>query len=135
MRLPARGLLLALIASSVACDRLSPRLVIVPTAGGVTLDMQTLGEYMTLISRIRISDDRGKVIWDVRARGQVPQLWTVALSCGSNSVFVPEHREYEVVTPKSSTFVLHAKATYEVEVWNPHSLLPARTSFSLSHCT
>jgi hypothetical protein len=42
MRLPARGLLLALIASSVACDRLSPRLVIVPTAGGVTLDMQTL---------------------------------------------------------------------------------------------
>ena len=135
MRFAARALLVALVASATACDWLSPRLVIVPTAGGVTLDVQTLGEYMTSISRIRISDDRGIVIWDVRAKGQVPQIWTVKLSCGSNSVFVPDHPEYQVFAPKSSTFILHAKATYFVQVWNPHSLLPARTSFSLSHCT
>jgi hypothetical protein len=110
-----------------------PPFRIVPSGGGVILDVQTLGEYKTSVSRIRISDDRGRVIWDVRARGRAPQIFTVNLRCGSNSVFVPEYPEYEVFVPKSPTFALHAKATYIAEVWSPHSW-SARRSFTLSYC-
>jgi hypothetical protein len=136
MRLAARALSLALVVSALGCDWMPPPFRIVPSGGGVILDVQTLGEYMTSISRIRISDERGAVIWDLRAKGRAPQIWTVKLHCGSNnSLIVGEYHEYEVVVPKSPTFVLRAKATYIAEVWSPHSWLPARRSFTLSYCS
>lgn len=134
MRLARRVFLLALVATASACNWWSPPLQVVPVGGGVIVDVQTLGEYMTSVSRIRISDDGGRVIWDVRARGRAPQIWTVKLRCGSNSVFVPDYPAYEVFVPKSTTFVLHPKATYIVQVWDPDSLFTARASFSLDHC-
>jgi hypothetical protein len=135
LQLTSRALLLALVASALGCDWLPSPFRVDPSAGGATLDVQTLGEYPTSISRIRISNDRGKVIWDARARGRAPQIRTVKLRCGSNSVLVPEYPEYQTSVPKSPTFVLHAKETYIAEVWNRHALLPARASFSLWNCS
>jgi len=136
VRVAVRAFLLALVACALACDWSTPPLRIVPDAGGVILDVQTLGEYPTSISRIRIGDNSGTVIWDVRARDGAPQIWTVKLRCGSNnSVMVGEYHEYEVFAPKSPTFVLHTKETYIVEVWGPHSLLAARRSYTLWNCS
>lgn len=111
---------------------------VVNVAGGVTLDVQTLGEYQTSINRIRVSDEGGKVVWEVKARDkQAPQLHTVELRCGSNPVHIPERDldEYDVVVPTSSnSFFLRGDTTYIAEVWDPHSLLRARRSFSLRGC-
>lgn len=134
MRFAGRALLLVVAICAWACNWLPPPFQIVPTGAGVTLDVQTLGEYMTSISRIRISDDRGTVIWDVRADGLAPQIFYVKLRCGSNSVFVPEYPEYKVLVPKGPTFVLHGKKTYVAEVWSPKGPFSSRGSFSLRNC-
>jgi hypothetical protein len=134
MRLAARALLMALVLGALACERISPPVRVIPSQGGVIMLVQTLGNYFGSTSTVRLSDDRGKVIWDVGAKGSEPQMWTVKLRCGSNSVVVPDHPEWQVFVPKSPTFVLQAKATYVVEVRNPRAIFPARTTFSLSDC-
>ena len=138
MKAAARGLALALVLSLSACNWPKPPLRIVNVAGGVTVDVQTLGEYVTSISRVRVAEEGGKVVWELKARAmQEPQLNTIGLRCGSNPADIPERDldEYEVVVPASSkTFFLSGNKTYVVQVWDPHSLLPSRRSFSLRGC-
>jgi hypothetical protein len=101
----------------------------------VTLDVQTLGEYQTSISRIRVSDDGGKVIWEVKARGRAPQIHKINLRCGANTAHIPEFDEYELLFPRSSeAFVLKEKRRYSVEVWAPKAPLPSRAAFELAKC-
>lgn len=134
MRFAGRALVLAVVCFAWACNWLPPPFRVVPTGAGVTLDVQTLGEYKTSISRIRVSDDRGAVVWEVRAEGLAPQIFSIKLRCGSNSVFIPEYPEYKVLVPQAPTFVLHGKATYVAEVWSPRGPFSARRNFSLQNC-
>jgi hypothetical protein len=113
-----------------------PPLGIVRTPEAVTIDVQTLGEYQTSISRIRVSDGSGKVVWEVKALGRIPQIHLINLRCGPNPTRVPVSG-YNVLTPSSSdTFVLAEKKRYSVEVWDPETVLPlaSRASFEFSHC-
>jgi len=128
------GLLIVAMVGS-ACDLITPPLSVRQTAAGVEIDMRTLGEYQTSISRIRLSDAQRRVVWEVEAQGKVPQIFTVELHCGRNQVRLPEYNEYKVKTPASSnTFVLAGNEDYTVEVWGVDKLMRARGHFRLEGC-
>jgi hypothetical protein len=117
------------------CGLVSPPLRVHPVPGGVVLDVQTLGEYQTSISRIRISDARGKTVWEVKAKGQVPQIHKVGLRCGRNVARVVDAEEYTVLVPAASdAFTLSANNEYTAEVWGVDKLMPGRATFSIGRC-
>src|ERR1700730_4100303 len=133
----ARGLTLAaLVIVLCACQLVwKPPLRVHCVRGGVILDVQTLGEYQTSISRIRIVDSHGETVWEVEARARIPQLHEVSLHCGSNPVRIPEFDEFGVVVPTSSdSFVLKSKEDYTAEVWGRNMMMRSRASFSIGHC-
>jgi hypothetical protein len=128
------GLLIAAMVGS-ACGLITPPLSVRQTAAGVEIDMRTLGEYQTSISRIRLSDVQRRVVWEVEAQGNVPQIFAVELHCGRNQVRIPEYNEYKVKTPASSdTFALAGNEDYTVEVWGVDKLMRARGYFRLEGC-
>jgi hypothetical protein len=88
-----------------------------------TVDVSTLGEYPTSVSRIRLSDaSHPAVVWEVVAGSRVPQIWGLDLHVGDNpaaltSVF--QGRRYRVVVPPGkSFFVLKRRTRYRLEIWN-----------------
>jgi len=129
------GLLITVV--SIALSGCSPPLRIKPNEKGVLIDVQTLGEYQTSISRLRLADDRtGKVLWELVAVSEAPQINKVQLSAGANPARIvgrPLDRKYRVVTPAGrDTFQLEAGAKYTIEVWGERSWLgPKRASFDL----
>jgi hypothetical protein len=85
----------------------------------VTVDVQTLGEYQTSISRIEVTEERtGRTIWKVLPEGHVFQINTFQLKAGANDVKLEPAWGYaRAVVPHGETsFFLHPGSTYQVEV-------------------
>ncbi len=97
------------------------------------VDVQTLGEYQTSVAGVRLSRG-GEVVWEIRAAGRVPQIWTFGLRVGENrgvpvcgggartSCDGPELLEdYETVRPTTGSFVIDRGTRYLLEVWGNDS--------------
>jgi len=116
----------------------SPPLRIRHSGDGVTVGVETMGEYMTTISRLRLSDTRtGAIVWEVRADGKTPQIWRVELIPGENQpalTSIPMGRKYKVVTPRDRpTFTLTRGTPYLVEVWGASpDIFSSRATFEFA---
>jgi len=101
------------------------------------IDVSTLGEYPTSVSRIRLSErDSGKVLWELASGQRVPQIWDFTLRMGLNPVELvdaAQNHMYQVVRPKgASSFELRKHVAYRVELWNQGGWWRTSKTFSLS---
>ena len=103
----------------------------------VVIGVETLGEYPTTISRIRISEkNSGAAILELYAEGErLPQIWNITLKQGGNttdSIDLPEVGLYRVLTPADGQrFTIERGTTYLVEVWGKSGKTPATAEFRL----
>jgi len=93
--------------------------------GEVVIDVATLGEYRTSISRLRLTDiESQSVIWEFAQKTGEPQIVTVSVRPGPNSATPPEgiSGKYELLVPRDGgSFTLVAGRRYRVEVWGTSS--------------
>jgi hypothetical protein len=116
----------------LAVSGLRPPLHVRQRGNEVLVDVQTLGEYKTTVSRIRLRE-KSRILWEVTATGRAPQIHTFGLRLGTNALVpilcgggVPssclgkdESRDFMVVLPSPGTpFSLEPGREYEIEVWS-----------------
>ena len=67
----------------------APPLRVIRDGQSVIIDVQTLGEYGTSISRIRLTNATTKtVVWELASKSGEPRIWTVKVQPGSNETRV-----------------------------------------------
>jgi len=120
---------------SAGC-RSKPPLKMITAEAGVVADAQTLSEYPTTVSHVRLMKaPNGPTVWEIRAKLRTPQIHKLAFVAGMNSVALarPDSGEYEVIIPKGkSSFILEKSTTYTIEMWGT-SDQPAKADFRLEH--
>ena len=82
--------------------------------------MQTLGEYQTTVTRIRLVDKAAdSVVWELKARSGTPQLNKIELKVGLNPSVLAgvSSGAYTVVTPIGPSFSLAPGREYRVDLW------------------
>lgn len=116
--------LVAALTLATAC-RLAPPLTVTVDGSKVLVDIQTLGEYASSISRLRVTAAGGLPVWELVAVGTQAQLWKVELHAGANPARLSPEKlfqgEVKTLCPASSdTFTLLPGTSYTVEVWAPN---------------
>ena len=113
------GALLTLFALTGCFKR--PAIQLEKSADSVVVHVETLGEYMTTVRRVRIDDaSSGKVIFDLMTESGTPQIFSFRLSAGENSTHIadPEHGSYRVAEPTGrNTFSLQKGTRYRLMIW------------------
>jgi hypothetical protein len=110
----------------------APPLSIVHDGSKLTVDVNTLGEYQTTVTRIRLSDVNSRaVVWDLRQPDGTAQIHGFTLNVGKNAAQLDSiPGSYRIVVPSDSgTFVLRKGAEYRLELWGGSTILSKR-SFS-----
>jgi len=109
---------------SAACSG-KPPLRLLEKSTGVTVDVQTLGEYQTTIHRIRLTDrSEQRVVWEIAARSGTPQIHSLTFVAGANPATIRDVQagEYTVLIPEAgASFVLELGRQYTIEVWGSNS--------------
>lgn len=120
------GLLVLLVTVVFACilvffywSSLGPPLRVVSEGQRLVVDVQTLGEYPTVLTRVRITDlKRNAVVWEVSALNQPIDVHKFELFPGENSAkLAGRGEEPDVLTPSGAVFVLERDRPYRLEVW------------------
>jgi hypothetical protein len=104
----------------IVVRRDAPPLRLVRSGNEIVVDVQTLGEYPTTVSRIRLSDvSQSKIVWEVEVERGTPQIHEFSLRPDDNSpALESQYGDYRVVAPKGdSRFVLRKGVRYRIEVW------------------
>jgi hypothetical protein len=99
----------------------------------IRVDVSTLGEYPTTVTRIRLSNVNSRaVVWELAADNGEAQMHGFTLNEGENASGVDTDTEsghFTVVTPpRSASFVLRKGTEYRLEVWSGRSLLSKRST-------
>lgn len=127
------ALAVILFAWCLACKGSPPPLRVVRHDTSITLDVQTLGEYQTTVSRIRLTDrSASRVVWEIVVSAGTPQIHSVTLVVGKNPATIsdPGPGDYSVVTPSGTgVFRLEAGKPYLVEVWRDSGNSVPATAF------
>ncbi len=114
----------------------SPSLAVRDRAGGVDFEFLWLGDYQTVVSRLRlIEQSTGAIIWEVEADRPGSMLLRVPVRVGANSSSIEASRgSFRVVTPESAeTFLVQPNTKYVVQVWGDSSKwFSAKRRFSVS---
>jgi hypothetical protein len=113
----------------------APPLAVSSRRGAVVVDLQTLGEYPTTVSRIRLIDlDAGAVVWEVLALNGTAQISGLTLRVGVNSAHLKaSYGNYRIVSPERGEFILSATTKYRIEVWgSPAFWAKKSTRFTIS---
>jgi hypothetical protein len=130
-------LIVVIVLSLVAAGcRSKPPLKIAVGDGGIVVDVQTLGEYPTTVTHVRLTEANGPIVWEIRAEQGTPQIHKLTFVPGMNSATLahPDSGQYEVVVPKGSSFVLDPNKTYTVELWGASDQgNPAKSDFRFAH--
>ena len=118
-----------------SCEMIKPPLRVMHEKDGVVVDVQSLGEYPTNVTRIRITDTAtGRTVWEVVPGSSGLQFNTILLRAGANKTDQPEffRGTVKVITPNGATFTLEPQKRYEVMVWGSGTArVPARAEFTL----
>jgi hypothetical protein len=119
-----------LLAGWIAIRRNAPPLRLRQAANQVTIDVQTLGEYPTTVSRICLLDVNRSVVWEVAAQSRDVQIRGLVLKVGDNkSLLDADHGTYQVIAPKSAnSFVLFRSTRYTIELWGGDSTFSRRSA-------
>jgi len=87
----------------------------------VAIDVQTLGEYPTTVSHIRLTEvSSGKVVFEVVRDHGTPQLHTFTLAAGDNTTDLidPQSGDYRIATPVTDKkFSLRFGEEYKLAIW------------------
>lgn len=98
----------------------------------IVLDMQSLGEYPTDVTRVRLTDAATqRVVWEVVGSND-PQLGRIELRAGANPVTIEDvrHGTYRATVPAGPVFTLARGRSYVVEVWGRRRW-PARATLTI----
>jgi hypothetical protein len=105
-----------------------PSIRLTQTGDTVVVHVETLGEYPTTITRVRLTDrDTGDVVLELIALFPTEsrsQIYEITLCAGQNNVAAvfPEYEAYRTVTPASKkSFTLKRGKKYLVEMWGKSS--------------
>jgi len=121
----------------IACNY-RPTLRVTNSKEGLRFDVQTLGEYPSSICRIRLTEESGNVLWEIKAKSGdnkgCPQIWTFDLISGTNDP-IPKNKvygEYDILWPKDGKpFLLAPKKKYKIEIWGSSARWPRTYVFSI----
>jgi len=106
--------------------------------GTVVVDVSTLGEYQTTVTRFQLIDlSESRIVWEFTASSGKPQIWEVRLVPGENSVAPPEaeYGQYTTRSPENQqSFFLSLERGYAVQIWGDEQD-PARCIFQLADST
>jgi hypothetical protein len=131
---PAVAVLL-LFACSFGCGN-SPSVRVSTWGGTAKIDVATLGEYPTTITRIRLQNQQSHaVVWEVKALSGTPQIHGLILKKGVNPVSLAgaDAGTYAIVSPlNSKIFQLDSGVIYTLELWNSASGGPAKVSIQFA---
>lgn len=85
---------------------------------GYVVDVMQWDMYPSTVNRLQIRDG-GKVVWEIRAKGDGAQFHTLTLRMKDNPTHFDDvyHGEYTTVTPTGKTFDLKPGRTYVVRAW------------------
>jgi hypothetical protein len=124
-----------LLCCLVACSA-KPPVRVLNVGDAVVVDVETLGEYPTTISRVRLTNPQThSTIWEIKANSGTPQLHAMILREGDNSVSLadPDTGTYTVVSPPNSRiFRLERGVRYELELWREANSAPAHLTIRLA---
>ncbi len=118
------------------CHQGLPPLRTEVTETGVDVHFETLGEYPSGVSRIRLEDQAsGLVVWEVQKATGTPEMWKVVLGPGPNPVAplgVSGGGTLEVLVPATAaSFFLERGKSYEITIWSEDGHLTRTASFRL----
>ena len=116
--------------------RSKPQLKVVTAVDSVVVDVQTLGEYPTTVTHVRLTEANGPTVWEIRAEQGTPQIHKLTFVPGMNVATLahPDSGQYEVIVPKENSFVLDPNKTYTVELWGASGQgKPAKSDFRFAH--
>ena len=122
----AVGLSVVLVTSWIALRRNAPPLGLVRTPAQVVVDVQTLGEYPTTVTRIRLTDlNHSTVVWEITADDGRAQIHTLTLNAGENPAKIDaDFGKYRVIIPeRADHFSLRSGTKYRIELWGGRSVL------------
>jgi hypothetical protein len=131
----ARFLAMVVLMLFAGC-RSKPPVKIVTADGSVVVDVQTLGEYPTTVTHVRLTEANGPTVWEIRAEQGTPQIHNLTFAPGANPVTLahPDSGQYEIVVPKGSSFILDPNKTYTVELWGASDQgKPVKSDFRFAH--
>ena len=108
------------IAFFAGCSK--PPLWVEYDKGLVVLNLQTLGEYPSEVSRLVLTECETEVVlWQVEAAEGSPQIWRITLSAGENASDLNDTAvggRYQVMVPAAGQpVVLSAGTSYCVKAW------------------
>jgi len=109
----------------------APPLRLVRTRTEITVDVQTLGEYQTTVSRIRLSDiNQSAVVWELATANGTPQIHEFTLKPGENPALLESSPgTYRVVVPAGGNLFLLEKARkYRIELWGGSTIFTKRSA-------
>jgi hypothetical protein len=122
------------VSGGLACSQQPPPLDVRNEDGAVVIDVTTLGEYQTSVTRFQlIIASTSTVVWEFVASSGTPQMWEVRLVSGENSAEPPpaSNGKFRVSVPaEGRSFTLNSEDEYIVQVWGNRGRT-ARRSFRL----
>jgi hypothetical protein len=122
--------------SAVGCG-VSPPLSVHELNGRLVVDLRTLSDYPSTVTRVRLSENSsGRVVWEIQSASGTPQIWTIELSAGPNATNLPpnvQYGNYSVVAPlNADRFFLQSGIEYLIQVWGESAAKrPATARFRL----
>jgi hypothetical protein len=100
-----------------------PPLRVQASSVGITIDIQTLGEYQTSVARIRLTDQTTRsVLWEVVAKEGTPQIHRIELKRGANNSALADvvAWTFQTIIPANAEyFSLPENHSFAIEVWAP----------------
>ena len=111
------------VAVVLACSR-RPAIEMREEAGGVVVDVQSLGEYPTTVKKVRLSNvSTREVVWELNGVSKQPggpQIAEFRLNAGENPARIEHvlYGSYQVAVPRNgSAFTLQRGVAYELTLW------------------
>jgi hypothetical protein len=125
---------LLVLALTISLRSGRPYIKVTHDKSSVVIDVQTLGEYPTTVSHLRLKEvSSGNVVFELLPKDRVPQLTTFPLAVGNNSVDIVDAQfgTYGIAAPNiGSTFFLRPGADYDLSIWGT-GWLPSTVRFRI----
>lgn len=116
----------------------TPSLRVNVADGTAVADVQTFGEYPTIVTRARLVEKQdGSTIWEIGTKDGTPQIHKLVFISGVNPANLPspDGGTYTINTPtEQGSFVLRQDVTYTLEIWGSSTNgEPVKADFTFRH--
>lgn len=119
---------------SIGCS--GPSMKISLHGDNAVIDVQTLGEYPTTVSKAKLSNKTTRqTIWEIETDSATPQIHQIVFRLGANParMVYPTAGSYRVVIPASqASFRIEPNTEYIIQIWGEPGLSHADGVFVLT---